>query len=177
MQKGNKAAVVARYVVCYGLAAVLLGYYLVILYLGVHPQVPARYRAFYLDHVLTYYPKPERSDIVPGQAVDLDKAWLNNWEWLESTGWCITNQNSQMVFCGEPGRAYHVTATFEAPNMNMDITVRANGEQVVYRQFTAAEQSVEFDTPSLPEDGYLILDMTLGGEFDFPVLVKEMILS
>lgn len=181
VKENGKAAGIARYVLCYGLAATLLVYYLVILYLGMHPQVDERYRAFYIDRLITVWPGDSSAEIVPGQAFHYeekgDGAWLKGFTYEEGVGYGITSWDSSMIFFGEPGRSYQGSITLSAPQPGGEVTLFVNGEQVAFQKFPEAEQTITFETPPLAEDGQLLLRIVLGGGLEVPVRVEEVVLS
>lgn len=63
---------IATYVVCYGLAAAMLAFYLCTLYRGLHPHPSGEYRSYYLQQELSVWPGKDGLDIVRGQAIRSD---------------------------------------------------------------------------------------------------------
>ena len=197
MKANGKAVTTVRFVLCYCLAAALLGYYLVILYLGMNPKTSQGYRAFYLDREIAVWPGESGIDIVPGQIItfesesggdgqgaghipvkpDPEYIIMDGWQYVDTIGYCITSWEARLLFYGQPGQTYHGSITFTSPQAGGEVTLFANDEQVAFEQFPEAEQTVVFDTPALPEDGRLVLHIVLGGDLATPLAVKEMVLS
>lgn len=185
------------YVLCYGLAAAALTFYLVTLYRGLHPNPSAGYQAYYLEQELYTWPGHEGIRIVEGQDIHFDSEtgsagqgaghimrlagvpWNtpDGWSYVEGKGYCIVGWRCRLLFEGNASTAYHVSMTLSAPKPGGEVTVFVNQEQVCFSEFPEMEQMIEFDTPPLPEDGRLEMEIVLGGDMETPVSVKELIFT
>ena len=187
----------AAYILCYGLAALALVFYLVTLYQGMNPHPCAAYQAFYLDQELYTWPGIDGFNIVKGQMIHFDSktggagqgaghimrredsCWNepDGWSYAQEQGYCITGWRSRLLFAGDALSSYHVSMTLSSPQPGGEITIFVNGEEALFAQFPDEEMTFEFDTPVLPEDGRLEMELVLGGDLGTPVCVKEMIFT
>lgn len=192
---GVKKKEAVSYAVCYVLAAVLLAFYLITLYRGLHPNTSPGYEAYYLEQELYTWPGSEGIDIQPGEKIHFDSAlgesgqgaghilrakdvdWVeaDGWSFVENTGYCITSWRALLLFAGEPGRTYQVSITLASNEAGGEVTFFVNGEQAAFSEFPGTEQTIEFETQPLPEDGRLEMEIVLGGDLATPVSVKELV--
>lgn len=198
MKNDRKGKRIAGYILCYGLAAILLAFYLFTLYQGMNPRPSPEYEAFYLNDEVILWPGEDALEIVRGQPVHFDSKTgaqgqgaghipaVQSGKYLFPDGWgyeeaveeyCITSWQATLVFYGEPGQTYHGSISFRAPQPGGEITIFANEEQVAFELFPEEEKTVSFDTPALPEDGRLLLRIVLGGDLATPLEVKELVLE
>lgn len=189
---------IAVYVVCYGLAAAMLAFYLCTLYRGLHPHPSGEYRSYYLQQELSVWPGKDGLDIVRGQAIRSDsetaapdqiaghilrevdnhnKAVPNGWEYVQDKGYCITGWSVRLLFTGQPDTSYQGALTLETPEPGGEVTLFVNGEQVAFAEVSGTECTVEFETAVLPKDGRMELEIVLGGDMATPVSVKELIFT
>lgn len=185
----------AVYILCYGLAAAALCFYLLTLYRGLHPHPSKGYQDFYMGQELYAWPGSEGIGIVRGEPLRFDSRtggagqgaghimrkadspWdePDGWTYVDGQGYCITGWRCRLLFSGEASASYHFSMTLASPKPGGEVTVFVNGEQVYFSQFPETEQTIEFDIPALPEDGRLEMEIALGGDMETPVSVKEMI--
>lgn len=182
-----------KYVICYGLALIVLAFYLYTLYIGVHPHPSMEYRSYYLEQELIRWPGQNGLEIIPGQEIyftsedvgpglaaghvmRLEDGGPAGWSYVEGQGLCITQQNAKLLFIGQGNSTYHVSMTFAPVESSGEILISVNGEQVVLSALSDTECTVEFDTPALPEDGRLQMEFQLEEGVSTPVGVKGMVI-
>lgn len=183
--------------VCYFLAAAALFFYLYTLYQGVHPQTGTEYQIYYLDQELYAWPGVGGLSIQRGQTIRFDVqesgdghgvnhflrdpsvSWNSpsGWAYVEDEGYQIVSWNAPMLFLGEPGQTYHGSITLQPPETGGSISILVNGELAAKEDLLQAGVTVEFDTPALPDDGRMTLELVLEGDVQTPVPVKELILT
>lgn len=184
-------------ITCYGLAVLVLAFYLVTLYRGLHPHTSRGYEEFYSGQELYTWPGSNGIEIQSGQVIHFDSdrgadgqgaghilrrqgiTWreADGWSYVDGQGYCITGWKAPLLFLGRTGRTYSGHITLAAPQAGGEVTLLANGEQVAFAQFPSEEQTIEFETPALGADGRLLLEIALGGDIATPVAVKELILT
>lgn len=180
---------------CLMLSGLLLCFYLVTLYQGLHPRMSRGYRTFYLGHQVFYWPGEEgilinRGEVMrfdsriaaPGQIAghfhksDYDYGEEYEWQYTDH-GYCIVGWQSDLIFESEPGESYQGRMVFEPVSTGGEITVFANGEEVAHSVLEPPEQEVVFEIPGrLTESGQLILEFVLGGDCETPLRVREVVL-
>lgn len=188
---------IAVYVVCYGLAAAMLAFYLCTLYRGLHPHPSAEYQSYYLQQELPVWPGKDGLEIVRGQSIRADsktaapdqiaghllraadnqKSTPTGWEYVQDKGYCITGWSVRLLFTGQPDTSYQGALTLETPEPGGEVTLFVNGEQVAFAEASGTECTVEFETAVLPKDGRMELEIVLGGDMATPVSVKELIFT
>ena len=184
-------------VVCYILAAAALVFYLHTLYQGTHTQVSPEYQSYYLDQELYTWPGSGGLAIQRGQTIHFDslaggdshgvnhllqdsssyRSALIGWTYAENQGYQITGWDAPMLFFGEPGQTYHGSITLLPPESGGRVDVLVNGELTAFADLLQDSVTVEFDTPALPDDGRMTLELVLEGDARTPVSVKELILT
>ena len=111
-KKDNRIFLIISYVV----SALLLAYYLYVLFLGVHPKVTKEFRMFYIDHELKYRVPEGALAVKPGVTLCLDGrddsettfygvgqgfAFEYTGHAMENTGYCYTASEHNYLYFDE----------------------------------------------------------------------------
>ena len=118
IKKDNRILLIAAYAV----SALLLVYYLYVLFLGSHPQVTKEYRMFYIDHELKYRVPEGALKVRPGVTLYLDGkedsdntfyglgqgfAFEYTGHAMENTGYCYTTAEHNYLYFDEVEKGAH----------------------------------------------------------------------
>ena len=118
IKKDNRIFLIISYVI----SALLLAYYLYVLFLGVHPKVTKEFRMFYIDHELKYRVPEGALAVKPGVTLCLDGredsettfygvgqgfAFEYTGHAMENTGYCYTTGEHNLLYFDETGSGAH----------------------------------------------------------------------
>lgn len=168
-------------ILCYLLGGILIVFYLVILWRGLHPTPSTEYRMYYLDQQLAFWPGENGlaiesgstlsfgPDCGPGQGAN----HLSRGGWVSAgeTGWQSRGAGSRLYFTAEPDVQYNGSVTLQGTS-GQQVVLYAGDEEVGQVLLSGGENTLDF-TCTVPDTGLL----TLSFSADSPITILEMVFA
>lgn len=178
---------------CIALSALLVCFYVCVLYRGMHPHTSRGYNLFYIEQKLINWPGKDGIKIQRGETMlfnertsgkgqiaghfyrsEFDYGEEYEWQYTEQ-GYCIVGWQADLIFETEPGESYHGRIVFQPEKSVGEVSVFVNDEYVGVCSFGEMQDSVEFEiTPEMNVGNTIIVKFILGADAQTPLKVQEV---
>lgn len=181
---GQKRKVI--YGLCYCVSAILMAFYPLTLWQGLHPQTSVEYRMYYLEETLRVWPGENGLAAAPGETLSFQGQQAGDgqiaghlaaagWHYAEEQGYQMDGNDASLYLVWESDSEVQGQLCLDAESA-CTVNVLANGEPAASVQVPSGAQTVPFEISGIPSGGLVELSIAITAGEAGCVQLRELVL-